>query len=118
NSSVPVIVSGRGNNFILIDKDVDFDMAVKLVINGKKRISVCNAIDKVLIHKRLPNTKKKINSLVVSLKEKGIDVWGDSAIVDICKDIKVENDAKTLCEEYLAPKLYLTLVDDLNSAID
>ena len=118
NSSVPVIVSGRGNNFILIDEDVDFDMAVKLVINGKKRISVCNAIDKVLIHKRLPNTKKKINSLVVSLKEKGIDVWGDSAIVDICKDIKVENDAKTLCEEYLAPKLYLTLVDDLNSAID
>jgi glutamate-5-semialdehyde dehydrogenase len=118
NSSVPVIVSGRGNNFLYIDDDVDFDMAIKLAINGKKRISVCNAIDKILINKDLPSIKNKIKCLVLCLKEKGIDVWGNSETADICNEIKVEIDPKTLCEEYLAPKLYITIVDKMNDAID
>ncbi|MFA7040832.1 MAG: aldehyde dehydrogenase family protein, partial [Proteiniphilum sp.] len=33
HASVPVIVSGRGNNFLYIDEDVDFEMAIRLVIN-------------------------------------------------------------------------------------
>lgn len=118
NSSVPVIVSGRGNNFLFIDEDADFEMATKLVVNGKKRISVCNAIDKVLIHKELTNIKENINSLVANLIEKGIDVWGNAEIVDICNEIKVENDADTLCEEFLAPKLYLSLISEMDEAID
>lgn len=118
NSSVPVIVSGRGNNFLYIDDDVDFDMAIKLAVNGKKRISVCNAIDKILINKDLPSIKNKIKYLVLCLKEKGIDVWGNSETADICNEIKVEIDPKTLCEEYLAPKLYITIVDEMNDAID
>jgi len=118
NSSVPVIVSGRGNNFLYIDDDVDFDMAIKLAVNGKKRISVCNAIDKILINKDLPSIKNKIKCLVLCLKEKGIDVWGNSETADICNEIKVEIDPKTLCEEYLAPKLYITIVDEMNDAID
>src|SRR5690554_959430 len=118
NSSVPVIVSGRGNNFLYIDNDVDFEMAVKLVINGKKRISVCNAIDKVLINKNLNNLNDHISILVDSLNTKDIEVWGNSEIVDLCKEIKVNNDATTLCEEYLAPKLYLSLVDELDDAIE
>ena len=117
NSSVPVIVSGRGNNFLYIDDYVDFEMAIKLVLNGKKRISVCNAIDKVLINKSLHNIKDKINNLVVRLKEKGIDVWGSSEIVEICNEIKAENDVNTLCEEYLAPKIYLNIIDKMDDAI-
>lgn len=117
NSSVPVIVSGRGNNFLYIDEDVDFSMAIKLIVNGKKRISVCNAIDKVLINTRLPNIKDNVNKLVISLKEKGIEVWGSSEIVGICNDIKVENNANTLCEEYLSPKLYLSTVEEMGEAI-
>lgn len=117
NSSVPVIVSGRGNNFLFIDEDVDFEMAINLVLNGKKRISVCNAIDKVLIHKNLNNLNNKIESIVHSLIDKGIDVWGNSEIVDICSKIKEENSSDTLCEEYLAPKIYLSLVSSLEDAI-
>jgi glutamate-5-semialdehyde dehydrogenase len=118
NSSVPVIVSGRGNNFLFIDDNVDFEMATQLVINGKKRISVCNAIDKVLIHRSMNNIQERIKFLVKNLKENGIDVWGNSEITKICKEIKEENDVATLCEEYLAPKLYVSLVDDLKEAIE
>src|SRR5690554_6944905 len=34
NSSVPVIISGRGNNFLYVESDVDFDMAIGLILNG------------------------------------------------------------------------------------
>ena len=110
HASVPVIVSGRGNNFLYIDEDVDFEMAIRLVINGKKRISVCNAIDKVLIHKDLPQLSEKVNLLVEQLEAKGISVWGSSKIAAYSPAIRLENNANTLCEEYLAPKLYLALV--------
>ena len=69
NSSVPVIVSGRGNNFLFIDDNVDFEMATQLVINGKKRISVCNAIDKVLIHRSMNNIQERIKFLVKILRK-------------------------------------------------
>ncbi|MDD4008217.1 MAG: glutamate-5-semialdehyde dehydrogenase [Fermentimonas sp.] len=118
NASVPVIVSGRGNNFLFIDEDVDFEMATQLIINGKKRISVCNAIDKVLIHRNLNNIQEKIGYLVSNLEEKGIEVWGNRVITKICTEIKEENDVATLCEEYLAPKLYLSIVDELEDAIE
>src|SRR5690554_5282581 len=34
NASVPVIISGRGNNFLYVESDVDFDMAIGLILNG------------------------------------------------------------------------------------
>ena len=118
HASVPVIVSGRGNNFLYIDEDVDFEMAIRLVINGKKRISVCNAIDKVLIHKDLPQLSEKVNLLVEQLEAKGISVWGSSKIAAYSPAIRLENNANTLCEEYLAPKLYLALVEGMSEAIE
>ena len=118
HASVPVIVSGRGNNFLYIDEDVDFEMAIRLVINGKKRISVCNAIDKVLIHKDLPQLSEKVNLLVERLEEKGISVWGNSTIAALSPAIRLEHNANTLCEEYLAPKLYLALVEGMSEAIE
>ena len=118
NASVPVIVSGRGNNFLFVDDNSDFGMAVRLVLNGKKRISVCNAIDKVLLHKGLDELEEKLSYLVTHLSGKGIEVWGDKDIASLCNTIKIENDAATLCEEYLAPKLYLTLVDGIQDAIN
>jgi glutamate-5-semialdehyde dehydrogenase len=118
HASVPVIVSGRGNNFLYIDEDVDFEMAIRLVINGKKRISVCNAIDKVVINQYLPELQEKVRQLVTALQEKGIEVWGNREIVSLCNKVREENDDATLYEEYLAPKIYLTLVSDLTEATE
>lgn len=118
NASVPVIVSGRGNNFLYVDDNSDFAMAIRLIINGKKRISVCNAIDKVLIHKNIDALEEKLADLVAHLAEKGIEVWGNKEMASLHKEIREENNATTLCEEYLAPKLYLTLVDGIQDAIN
>lgn len=117
HATVPVIVSGRGNNFLYIDEEANFEMAIRLVLNGKKRISVCNAIDKVALNKNLPSLQEKVKQLVAALHEKGIEVWGSQSITSLNPLIKGENNASTLCEEFLAPKIYLLLVDDLNEAI-
>ncbi len=118
NATVPVIISGRGTNFLYIDNDSDFEMATRLVLNGKKRISVCNAIDKVLLNRGLPELKIKINKLIDSLVEKEIEVWGNSEIATMDNRINVENNKATLYEEYLAPKLFLVLIDEMDDAIE
>ncbi len=117
NATVPVIVSGRGNNFLYIDETSDFEMAIQLVLNGKSRISVCNAIDKVLLHRNLPDLKVKLNGLIDQVVQKGIEVWGHREVVQFDGRIQVKEDEATLYEEYLAPKLYLAQVDDMGEAI-
>lgn len=118
NTSIPVIVSGRGNNFLYVDNESDFNMAVRLVLNGKKRVSVCNAIDKVLLHRGLCNIEEKLSELTARLSEADIEVWGSKEITTLCNRIREEENAAALCEEYLAPKLYLALVDDADDAIE
>jgi glutamate-5-semialdehyde dehydrogenase len=117
NASVPVIVSGRGNNFLYVDDNSDFEMAARLILNGKKRISVCNATDKALLHKDIDGLEEKLSALVALLTKKGIEVWGNKEITALCNSIKEENDTATLYEEYLAPKLYLSLVDEMQEAV-
>lgn len=117
NSSVPVIVSGRGNNFMYVDDNCDTEMAIRLIINGKKRISVCNALDKVLINRNLTNLNDKITDFVSQLNNKGIDVWGSSEIGKQNTSITRTDDETVLFEEFMAPKIYFALVDDLNEAI-
>ena len=117
NSSVPVIVSGRGNNFMYVDDNCDTEMAIRLIVNGKKRISVCNALDKVLINRNLTNLNDKITDFVSQLNNKGIEVWGSSEISELNTSITGTDDEAVLFEEFMAPKIYFALVDDLNEAI-
>lgn len=117
NSSVPVIISGRGNNFVYVDNECDTDMAISLILNGKQRISVCNAIDKVLINKNLPDLQKNLDDFVAQLNNREIELYGPDEIVAMNAKIKKENDPTVLCEEFLAPKMYLALVSDIDEAI-
>lgn len=74
----PVIISGRGNNFVYVHKDADLDIASDVIINGKSKISACNAVDKVLIDENLPNKDEFIKSLISKLKAFNIEILGDS----------------------------------------
>lgn len=77
----PVIISGRGNNFVYVHKDADQQIALDLIINGKTaKISACNAVDKVIIDKELPNKETFINALISKLKEFNVEILGDEAL--------------------------------------
>jgi glutamate-5-semialdehyde dehydrogenase len=117
NASVPVIVSGRGNNFLFIDKNNDFDMAIRIILNGKQRISVCNALDKVLIDENIPDLEQKVHQLTDELLRKNIEIVGDERISSIDSRIKRNDDNHILSEEFLAAKIYLSIVPDIETAV-
>ena len=117
NTSIPVIVSGRGNNFVFVDKNCDFDMATEIILNGKSRISVCNAVDKVLIHRDTPDLLRKMQELIFRLKESDIEVLGDVEMNGQFEQLKMTNDEEILYEEFLAAKIFLLMVNDTDEAI-
>ncbi|MDO7137735.1 glutamate-5-semialdehyde dehydrogenase [Algibacter lectus] len=80
HATCPVIISGRGNNFVYVHKDADLDIAIDVIMNGKSKISACNAVDKILIDKNLADKATFVNRLIAKLKEANIEVLGDASI--------------------------------------
>ena len=78
HATCPVIISGRGNNFVYVHKEANIDIAIDIILNGKSKISACNAIDKVLIDTNLPNKTAFTNQLLSKLKAMQIEVLGDT----------------------------------------
>ena len=55
NATVPIIETGTGNNFAYIDATADFDAAIDVLVNAKaQRPTVCNSLEKILVHKDVP----------------------------------------------------------------
>ena len=118
NSNIPVLISGRGNNFLYVDEEADFEMAKKIILNGKSRISVCNALDKVILNKNLPNLNKKIKDLVQFLQSNLLDIFGYGEILNINPDLKKDENPELLKEEFLSEKMVILLTNSLDEAIE
>jgi glutamate-5-semialdehyde dehydrogenase len=117
HATCPVIVSGRGNNFVYINADADLDKAMNIVINGKtSNISVCNALDKVLIDTNLPNWEVFSNQLVAKLKEYNVTILGDDAFAKATQVPAIENDL-IWYEEFLDYKIVIGTIDSNQEAI-
>jgi len=115
NTDIPMIISGRGNNFLYIDEDADFKMAQDIILDGKKRISVCNALDKVYIHKS--HGVEKLSELINTLHENSIAIVADKYIQQIDNNILAIENEDIYFQEFLASKILLAQVDDMTVAI-
>ena len=118
NSNIPVLISGRGNNFLYVDEEADFEMAKKIILNGKSRISVCNALDKVILNKNLPNLDEKLKDLVQFLQANQLDAFGYGEILNINPDLKKDENPELLKEEFLSEKIVILLANSLDEAIE
>ena len=118
NSNIPVLISGRGNNFLYVDEEADFEMAKKIILNGKSRISVCNALDKVILNKNLPNLDEKLKDLVQFLQANQLDAFGYGEILNINPDLKKDENPELLKEEFLSEKMVILLANSLDEAIE
>ncbi len=113
----PVIVSGRGNNFIYVDKEADLEVALKVILNGKTtKISACNAVDKVLIHKNLLKNTEFVLALIEQLKAFKVELFGDSQMSKF-QDVNAIKDESVWCQEFLDYKIVLGSVEDIDEAI-
>ena len=106
HASCPVIISGRGNNFVFVHSEADLNIAIAIIINGKSKISACNAVDKVLIDENLPNKKEFINTLIKKLNASKIQVLGDK-IISKNHSVKEISSNEVWYEEFLDHKIVL-----------
>ncbi|MFG6686621.1 glutamate-5-semialdehyde dehydrogenase [Mariniflexile sp. HNIBRBA6329] len=117
HASCPVIISGRGNNFVYVHKEADLDLALKVIINAKTaKISACNALDKVLIDKNLPNKEAFIKNLISKLKEFKVQILGDKAISKFEGVEAIESDA-IWYQEFLDYKIAIAEIDSNEDTI-
>ncbi len=117
HATCPVIVSGRGNNFVFVDVDADQDMAIDIIINAKTtKISACNALDKVLIHEQLPNKSVFLDTLTKKLLESKVTIWVDGHLNGLANTSLIANEA-IWYEEFLDYKILLGEVKDLKEAM-
>jgi len=117
-ATCPVIVSGRGNNFIYVDAEADAEMALKVILNAKTtKISACNAADKVLINSNLPNKKRFIKKLIGKLKEFSVEILGD-AVMSTFENASAFSAESVWFEEFLDYKIVLGSVNSSEEAIE
>lgn len=117
HATCPVIVSGRGNNFVYVDGEADLQMAVDIIVNAKTtKISACNALDKVLIASDLPRKGQFLQLLIQELAKSNVEIFADSAIASM-EGTKPIEDEQIWHEEFLDYKIVMGQTADLEDAI-
>ena len=120
HASCPVLVSGRGNNFIYVHKDADWEMALNLIFNAKTdKISACNALDKVVVHSDLIDIDQKVAALCTRLNEAEVEILldtnFDSEYVQGYQQMDLSSEWDV---EYLALKIAIGKVSGMAHAIE
>jgi len=116
NAQCPVIVSGRGNNFVYVDTEADLEVALNIIINGKDKISACNAVDKILINSNLENKEVFIQKLINKLLEAKIEIFGDLEL-SAYKNVKAYKSSAIWYKEFLDYKIVIGSIKSTEKAI-
>lgn len=119
NSRIPVIETGIGNCHIYIDNILDgigTNIIMDIVINAKtQRPSVCNAAEKLLVHK---GVAEEILPLVLKkLEEKNVKLLGCPVSKNIYPSLELASE-KDWYEEYLDYKMAVKVVDSIEEAVN
>lgn len=118
NSKVPVIETGIGNCHVYIDnalENISMDKIAEIVINAKtQRPSVCNAAEKLLVHKDV--AKKILPVVLKKLEEKNVKLLGCSISKEIYSSTGLASE-EDWYEEYLDYKMAVKVVDSIEEAV-
>ncbi|MGZ0015281.1 glutamate-5-semialdehyde dehydrogenase [Yeosuana sp. AK3] len=117
HATCPVIISGRGNNFVYVHKEADLQIAMDVIINAKTtKISACNALDKVLIDKNLANKERFVKDLISKLKEFKVEILGDK-VMSKYENVEAISSNDIWSEEFLDYKILIGEIDSTQDAI-
>lgn len=120
NARIPVIETGASVVHTYFDKDGDLAKGRDVICNAKtRRISVCNALDCVLIHK---DRLSDLPALCAPMASKGVEVHADDrAYAALCgkypSDLLVRIQPEDYGREFLALKLAVVTVGDIDEAL-
>ena len=114
-ATVPVIETGAGNCHVYVDRDADLEMATAIAVNAKvQRPSICNAAEKLLIHKDI--AKQYLPTITHALIDHGVQLRGDETAREIVPEI-IPATAEDWDTEYNDLIMAVKVVDSLDAAI-
>lgn len=115
NARVPVIETGAGNCHIYVDKAASVEMAAAIAVNAKtSRPYVCNAAEKLLIHREIAD--RALPVIGKRLREKEVELRGDDASREIFRDMRPATD-EDWGKEYVDLIMGVRIVDSIEEAI-
>jgi glutamate-5-semialdehyde dehydrogenase len=111
-------VSGRGNNFLYVDEAANWEQSLNVILNAKTdKISACNALDKILLSKALPDFDNKLRQLRDMLTKEGVVILVDEDIHTMLPEEEKIPEESVWYEEFLAMKCCIGSVQDVDEAI-
>ncbi|MBU4293612.1 MAG: glutamate-5-semialdehyde dehydrogenase [Actinobacteria bacterium] len=118
NSRIPVIETGIGNCHVYIDsilEDVSEETIINIVVNSKtQKPSVCNAAEKLLVHKDV--ALKLLPKVLRSLKSKSVLIKGCSKTREIYPEAQITTE-EDWYEEYLDLIMAVKVVESVEDAV-
>lgn len=116
NAKVPVIETGVGNCHAYVDSDADIAMASDIIYNAKtSRVSVCNALETMLVHKDIAPTA--LPAIYKKLSEKNVEIRGCAVTQSVLGDSVVPAKEDDYSTEFLDYILAVKVVDSIDDAI-
>ena len=121
HSLVPVIETGAGVCHAYLDTEADSGMATAIVVNAKtRRVSVCNALDCLLINRRQLSS---LATVCAPLADKNVTILADDEAYNALKDtyplqLLEQADDHTFGTEFLGYRMAIRTVGDVDEAID
>lgn len=120
NAKVPVIETGAGVCHIYFDKDGDEEKGQRIIVNAKtRRVSVCNALDCLLVHSsRLSSlalllSPMSASNVLIHSDERALAALQGRYPSQLLKPAMPEDDGR----EYLAYEMLVRTVDSLDEAL-
>ena len=115
-SRIPVIKHYKGVCHVYVDRDADFDMAEKIVVNAKcQRPGVCNAIETLLIDQKIAD--QFLPRVARVLAEKKVELRGDERTRQLVPSAKPATEDDWYAE-YLELILAVRVINGVDEAVD
>lgn len=119
NSLVPVIETGAGVCHVYVQEEADIKKALQIVENAKtSRPSVCNAMDTLLVDKKIAN--KFLPLLGEKFKKHEVEIHADPKAFSLIKSYPflVKASEEDFGKEFLSLKCSVKIVNNFDEAIN
>ncbi len=122
HSKVPIIETGAGIVHTYVDKSADIEKAARIIVNAKaRRVSVCNALDCLIIHQDLLGQLYRIVEKLDT--EFGTEIFADTESYMALKgkyqdQLLQESSAADYGREFLSYKMSIKTVANIEEAIE
>lgn len=121
NAKVPVIETGAGIVHTYFDQSGDLEKGKAIINNSKtRRVSVCNALDCLIIHR---DRAKDLPTLTELLVNSDVELFADDAAYEILKETYPAQLLQKATDEhfgieFLSHKMSVKTVDNLDQALN